>query len=68
MTSIMGCSIAWYYMIVEAMSDGGVMNGVPRAVAYKLAAKSMEGAAKMLLDTGKHPGEVSKLTNFFNSQ
>ncbi|XP_065649010.1 uncharacterized protein LOC100205698 [Hydra vulgaris] len=58
MTSIMGCSIAWYYMVVEAMSDGGVMNGVPRGAAYMLAAKSMEGAARMLLETGKHPGEL----------
>ena len=55
----MGCSIAWYQMVIEAMSDGAVNNGVPRAVSYKLIAKSMEGAAKMVLETGEAPGVVS---------
>lgn len=55
MTSLMGCSIAWYQMVIEAMADAGVKNGVPRDIAYKLVAKSMEGSAKMVLETGKHP-------------
>ena len=58
MSALMGCSPAWFFMILEAMSDGGVKNGVPRNVSYTLAAKAMEGAAKMVLETGKHPGEV----------
>ena len=62
-TSLMGCSIAWYQMVIEAMADGGVKNGVPRALAYKMAAKSMEGSAKLVLETGNAPGVVSP--NFF---
>jgi len=58
MSSLMGCSPAWYYMVLEAMSDGGVKCGVPRAQSYALAAKAMEGAAKMVLQTGKHPGQL----------
>lgn len=55
-TSLMGCSIAWYQMVIEAMADGGVKNGVPRALAYKMVAKAMEGSAKLLLETGNAPG------------
>ena len=40
------------------MSDGAVRMGVPREQSYRLAARSMEGAAKMILETGKHPGKV----------
>lgn len=58
MSAIMGCSIAWYYMVVESMSDGAVRMGVPREQSYRLAARSMEGAAKMILETGKHPGKL----------
>ena len=58
-TSLMGCSIAWYQMVIEAMADGGVKNGVPRALAYKMVAKAMEGSAKLLLETGNAPGVVS---------
>ena len=58
-TSLMGCSIAWFQMIIESMADGGVKNGVPRALAYKLVSKSMEGAAKLVLETGNAPGVVS---------
>ena len=63
MSALMGCSPAWYFMILEAMSDGGVKNGVPRSISYTLAAKAMEGAAKMVLQTGKHPGRVSFSSN-----
>lgn len=58
MSSLMGCSIAWFDMIIEAMSDGGVKNGVPRKISYTLAAKAMEGAAKLFLQSGKHAGQV----------
>jgi len=57
-SALMGCSIAWYHMVIEAMADGGVKNGVPRALAYKLAAKSMEGSARLVMETGKQPGVV----------
>ena len=57
--ALAGCSVAWFYMMIEALSDGAVKNGVPRNLSYSLAAKAMEGAAKMVLETGKHPGEVN---------
>jgi|ERR1712013_4534 len=58
MSSLMGCSIAWFYNVVEGMSDGGVKNGVPRDVSYRLTAKAMEGAAKMVFESGKHVGQL----------
>jgi len=58
MTSVTGCGIAWFYMMIEGLSDGAVKNGVPRDQSYRLAAKAVEGAAKMVLETGKHPGQL----------
>merc|ERR1719495_2469289 len=58
MSSLMGCSIAWFYNVIEGMSDGGVKNGVPRDVSYRLTAKAMEGAAKMVFESGKHVGQL----------
>ena len=43
------------YMVVEALADGGVKLGIPRDLSYKLAAQTMAGAGKMVLETGKHP-------------
>lgn len=56
-----GSSPAYIYMFLEAMGDGGVLQGLPRDKAYKMAAQAMIGAAKMLLDTGKHPGELKDM-------
>ena len=58
-SSLIGCSIAWYQIVIEAMADGGVKNGVSRALAYKMVAKAMEGAAKLVLETGNTPSVVS---------
>jgi len=58
MGSLTGCSIAWFYNVIEGMSDGGVKNGVPRDVSYRLVSKAMEGAAKMVLESGKHVGQL----------
>lgn len=55
---VSGSSPAYVYMFIEAMADAAVKDGMPRIQAYKFAAQSVLGAAKMVLDTGKHPGEL----------
>jgi len=53
---VSGSSPAYVYMLIEAMADAGVLFGLPRDSAYTLAAQSVYGAAKMVLETGQHPG------------
>ena len=55
---VSGSSPAYVYMFIEAMTDAAVEDGMPRAQAYKFAAQSVLGSAKMVLETGKHPGEL----------
>lgn len=55
-SALTGSSPAFVYMFIEAMADGGCYAGIPRSEAYRLAAQAVYGAAKMVLETGKHPG------------
>ena len=52
---------AFVAMFIEAMADGGVKQGLPRATAYRLAAQTALGTAKMILETGMHPGKLKDM-------
>ena len=54
-TGLSGSGPAYLYTVIEALADGGVLKGLPRATALRLAAQTAVGAARMVLDTGKHP-------------
>ncbi len=58
---VSGSSPAYVYMFIEAMADAAVADGMPRNQAYKFAAQSVLGSAKMILETGKHPGELKDM-------
>ncbi len=57
-SAVSGCGPAYAYLFIEALADGGVQCGLPREKATLLAAQTLLGAAALLLESGKHPGEL----------
>jgi len=57
-TALSGSGPAYVFMFIEALADAGVLQGLPRDISYRLAAQTVLGSAKMVLETGKHPGEL----------
>lgn len=60
-TGVSGSSPAYVFLFIEAMADGAVAAGMPRRQAYEFAAQAVLGSAKMVLETGMHPGELKDM-------
>lgn len=57
-TGLSGSGPAYICMMIEALADGGVQEGLPRPMAMQLATQTVLGTAKMIAETGRHPGEL----------
>jgi pyrroline-5-carboxylate reductase len=60
-TAVSGSSPAYVFLFIEAMADAAVAGGMPRDQAYTFAAQAVLGSARMVLETGKHPGELKDM-------
>ena len=58
---VSGSSPAYVFMFIEALADAAVADGMPRAQAYRFAAQSVLGSAKMVLETGMHPAALKDM-------
>ncbi len=57
-TGLSGSGPAYVYLVIEALSDAGVLMGLPRDLSLKLAAQTVAGAAQMVVETGRHPAAL----------
>lgn len=60
-TGVSGSSPAFVFMFIEAMADGAVAEGMPRSQAYAFAAQTVMGSARLMLESGKQPGELKDM-------